>query len=159
VRRPPSTPDGGTPPSSSTGDNAYQGSAVSVTYEWTATADDTGGGGPQPARRLDLTLTGRKRQRLLRQRGLVVLVRCSEACSIAASAKGENASKKVKLGAWKGQAEPGVRVKVKLRLSKKATKAARTALRRVRRLTMTVTVRATTGAGASSLRRRRISLR
>jgi hypothetical protein len=155
-----SLPDGGAPPSATTGDNAYQGSVVSVRYDWTATADDLSGGGrPQPTRPFSLTLTGKKRQRLLRQKSLVVVAECSEACSITATAKGRKAAKRVKLRAWKGQAKPGMRVKIKLRLSKKTVKAAKKALRRRRKSTMTVTVRATTGAGSSSLRRLKISVR
>jgi hypothetical protein len=42
-----SLPDGGAPPSPTGGDNAYAGSALTVRYSWTATAPDpgTGGGG------------------------------------------------------------------------------------------------------------------
>jgi hypothetical protein len=172
-----SLPDGGPPPSPITGDNAYQGSAVSVKYDWTATADDTGGGGggngtgtgggtgtgnggggPQPAG-LNLALTAKKRQRVLRQKGLVVLARCSEACSISATAKGKKAARKVKLSAWRGKANAGVPVKIRLRLSKKAKLAAKKALKRGRKSTMTVRVRATSGAGSSTLRRLKVSVR
>jgi|Tabmets5t2r1_1033131.scaffolds.fasta_scaffold10516_3 spore coat-associated protein N len=171
-----SLPDGGPPPSPVTGDNAYQGSAVSVKYDWTATGEEPGGGGggngggggggggngggsgsPQTAP--DLTVTGKKRQRLVRQKGLVVFARCSAACSISAKAKGKKAAKKVKLSTWKGQAQEGERVKIRLRLSKKRVKAAKKALRRGRKPTMTVTVRATAGAGLSTVRRLKVSVR
>jgi hypothetical protein len=158
-----SLPDGGAPPSATTGDNAYQGSAVSVRYDWTATADDPGeGGGARSLQEppvLVLTLSGKKGQRLLRQKGLVVFARCSEACSISARAKGRKALRKVRLSGWRGQAKPAARVKIKLRLSKKAARAAKKALRRGRKSTMTVTVRATAGAGASALRRLKVSVR
>ena len=162
-----SLPDGGAPPSSVTGDNAYQGSAVSVRYDWTATGEEPGGGGgsggsgdgrPHPTA-LNLTVTGKKRQRVVRQKGLVVFARCSAACSISANAKGKKAAKKLKLSTWKGQALPGARVKIKLRLSKKRVKAAKKALRRGRKPTMTVTVRATAGAGLATVRRLKVSVR
>jgi hypothetical protein len=186
-----SLPDTGPPPSPTTGDNAYQGSAVSVEYDWTATGEGSGGGGsggngggggggngggngsggggngggsgnpggrPQPAAP-SLTVTGKKRQRLVRQKGLVVFARCSAACSIKATAKGKKGTKKVKLSTWRGQAKPGARVKIKLRLSKKRLKTAKAAVKRGRKSTMTVTVRATAGAGQSALRRVKISVR
>jgi hypothetical protein len=183
-------PDGGA------GDNAYQASAVSVRYDWTATADEAlpggtgdgggaGGGGnvpapgpaliPGPAGGADtvapkLTLTGKKRQRLLRQRGLVVFVQSNEPVSIGARAKGAKKTKKVKLSAWRGQAQSGARVKIKLRLSKKAMKAASRAIKAANRATgaarkrrkraaMTVTVRATDGAGNFAVRRLKVTLR
>jgi spore coat-associated protein N len=191
-----SLPDGGAPASATTGDNAYQGSAVSVNYDWTATADEPGGdngggngsgggtgggngsggwtgggagrgtgngggagGGWSQTTAPNLTLTGKKRQRVLRQKGLVVIARCSQACSINATAKGTKAARKVKLSGWRGKAKPGARVKIKLRLSKKAKKVAKRALRRGRRATMTVTARASAGAGISTVRRLKVSVR
>ena len=38
-----SLPDGGTPPTPTSGDNAYVGSGLTVRYAWTATAPDDGG--------------------------------------------------------------------------------------------------------------------
>jgi spore coat-associated protein N len=176
-----SLPDGGPPPSPTTGDNVYQGSSVSVRYDWTATGDEPGGGGgsggnsgggggagaggggsgdglPQPTAP-SLTVTAKKRQRVVRQKGLVVFARCSAACSISANAKGQKAAKKLKLSTWKGQAQPGARVKINLRLSKKRVKAAKKALRRSKKPTVTVTVRATAGAGLSTVRRLKVSVR
>ena len=40
-----SLPDGGAPPSPSSGDNAYAGSALTARYSWTATAPDPGDAG------------------------------------------------------------------------------------------------------------------
>jgi hypothetical protein len=151
-----SLPNGGATSSATTGDNAYQGSAVSVRYDWTATSD----GASAQLRVPRLLVTGRKRQRLLRQKGVVVFARCSTACSLKATAKGKGAAKRIRLSAWKGQAGPGVRVKIKLRLSRKAVKATKQALRRGRRrATMTVTVRATAATGSSTLRRLKVSVR
>jgi hypothetical protein len=177
-----SLPDGGAPPLGTTGDNAYQGSAVRVQYDWTATADEppSGGGGggnggsPWPAPwptpvpgagggsdtgPLNVTLTGKKRQALLRQRGLIVFVGCSEACSVRASVKGLKPAKKVKASAWSGRMKGGSRVKITLKLSKKAMKTAKKALESRKRADMTVTVRATAEAGNSTVRRLKISLR
>jgi hypothetical protein len=195
--------DGGAPPSAIGGDNAYQSSAVSVRYDWTATADDpgsgggsgsgggggngggggtggggggTGGGGgggggglPAPgpggagrpgAGPLELTLSGKKRQPLLRQRGVIVSVGCSEACAVSATAKGQKVAKKVKVSAWRGRMQPGSRLKLKLKLSKKAMKSAKKALRRGgKRATVTVTVRAQASGGRSATRRLTISLK
>jgi hypothetical protein len=181
-----SLPDGGAPPSPTTGDNAYQGSAMSVKFDWTATGDEPGGGNggngggsgggdgggggsagggtgngggwPQPGP-LNLTLTGKKRQRVVRQKGLVVSVQCSQACSLNAAAKGSKGAKKVKLSAWKGQAKAGARLKIRLRLSKKAKRAATKALKRGRKATMTVTVRASAGPGMATVRRLKVSVR
>ena len=46
-----SLPDGGAPPSPTSGDNAYAGSALTVRYLWTATAPDPGDGGTGTAAR------------------------------------------------------------------------------------------------------------
>jgi hypothetical protein len=188
-----SLPDGGVPPSATTGDNAFQSSAVSVRFDWTATAEDGSGGGGgnggggnggggsggggagggfvggSDTAAPKLTLTGKKRQRLIRQRGLVVFVKSDEAVSLSAKAKGAKPVKKVKLSGWRGQANPGARVKVKLKLSKKATKVAKRAIaaanrasaakKRRKRATMTVTVRATDAAGNASTRRLKVTLR
>jgi hypothetical protein len=183
-----SLPDGGPPPSETSGDNAYQSSAVSVRYDWTATADEpppggTGGGAgvppaPTPAGPAGgsdtvapkLTLTGKKLQRLLRHRGLIVFVQCDESSSISARAKGAKGAKKIKLSPWKGQTQPGARVKIKLKLPKKAMKAAKKAMHAAKtamqaakktrkRPAMTVTVRVTDGAGNSTTRRLKVRLR
>jgi hypothetical protein len=218
-----SLPDGGSPSSATTGDNAYQGSAMSVRYDWSATADEpsggggggnggggsgggnggggsgggnggsggtggggsgggTGGGGTgggagggpvgggtdSGTLAPKLTLTGKKRQRLVRQRGLVVFVQSDRAVSISANAKGSKAAKKIKLKGWKGQLKPGARTKIKLKLSKKATKIAKRAIaaanrasgaarKRRKKVTITVTVRTT--AGAPTVRKLKVSLR
>jgi len=39
-------PDGGPPPSERTGDNLYQGAALSLQYDWTMTADTAPPGSP-----------------------------------------------------------------------------------------------------------------
>jgi hypothetical protein len=183
-----SLPDGGAPLTPTSGDNAYQGSAVSVRYDWTATGDEPpsggggdggagagggsgGGGGPRPAPRpgpgggpgagpLKLTLTGKKSQPVVRQRGVIVLVGCSEVCSVSATAKGQKVAKRVKVSAWKGRMQPGKQVKLKLKLSKKALKTAKNALKRgKKRAAVTVTVRAVAGGGKSVTRSLKISLR
>jgi uncharacterized membrane protein YgcG len=197
-----SMPDGGVPPSATTGDNAYQSSAVSVRFDWTATAEDGSGGGGggnggggngggsngggsgggsggggagggfvggSDTAAPKLTLTGKKRQRLIRQRGLVVFVKSDEPVSVSATAKGAKPVKKVKLSGWRGQAGPGAPVKVKLKLSKKAMKIAKKAIaaanraspakKRRKRATMTVTVRATDAAGNAATRRLKVTLR
>jgi spore coat-associated protein N len=168
------------------GDNAYQSSAVSVRFDWHATADeppsDGGGGVPTPTPRPapapgggadtvapNLTLTGKKRQRLIRQRGLVVFVQSDEPVSLSAGAKGAKPLRKVKLSPWRGQTMPGARVKIKLKLSKKAMKTAKRAMvaanratavkKRRKRPNMTVMVRAIDGAGNAAMRRLKISLR
>jgi hypothetical protein len=174
-----SLPDGGPPPSETLGDNAYQSSAMSVQYDWNATAQEpsSGDGGvpapapapvPGPPGAFDsaapnVTLTGKKRQRLLRQRGLIVFVQCDESSSISARAKGVKRAKKIKPSPWKGQTQPGARVKIKLTLSKKAMKAAKKAMQAAKktrkRPAMTVTVRVTDGAGNSTTRRLKVRLR
>jgi hypothetical protein len=92
-----SLPDGGAPPSPTSGDNAYAGSALTVRYSWHASApdpDDTaGGGGASPSElKRPRTVTPRaifrvNSTKLLKRGWLDVMVSCNRACGVTASAQ------------------------------------------------------------------------
>jgi hypothetical protein len=91
-----SLPEGGTPASATTGDNAFAGASTSVRYQWSATeaappkpgaAPPGSGAAPPRSRDRDtspplLRLWVPRRQPLLRRRRVVVRVRCTEACRL-----------------------------------------------------------------------------
>jgi spore coat-associated protein N len=175
-----SFPDGGAPPSETSGDNAYKGSALTVQYDWTASGDETphgraagggigsagsggsGSGGPAPARDTTppkLTLSGKKGQRLLRRRRLDVVARCDEACRVTASVKAATAAKRRSFPSWRGQLKAGAGAKLSFRLSKKALAAARKILTRRKRVTLSVTARAVDRAGNAASRRLRLPVK
>ncbi len=89
-----SLPDGGAPPSPTSGDNAYAGSALTVRYSWHASAPDPGetaGGGPSELKR-PRTVPPRaifrvNSTKLLERGWLDVMVSCNRACGVTASAQ------------------------------------------------------------------------
>jgi hypothetical protein len=168
-----SFPDGGAPPSETSGDNAYKGSALAVQYDWAAAGEEpsdsgangSGGGsaasgasdpgGPGSTRDITpprLTLSAKKGQRLLRRRRLDLLARCDEPCSVTASVRGTTAAKRRKFPSWRGQLKPWTRSKLSLRLSKGALAAVKKVLKRRKRMVLKVTARAVDGAGNAASR-------
>jgi spore coat-associated protein N len=135
-----SFPDGGAPPSETSGDNAYKGSARDTT----------------PPR---LTLSARKGQRPLRRRRLDLLARCNEPCSVTASVKGTTAAKRRKFPSWRGQLKPWATAKLSLRLSKRALTAMKKVLKRRKRTALKVTARAVDGAGNAASRTLRLRVK
>jgi len=115
--------------------------------------------GSQP-RAPKLSLKGSKRQRVLKQRGVVVRVSCDQACTTTGSASVAvpGASKTYKFRKASKTLAGGASAKLKLKLSKKALSAIRRALRRGKRLKARVTVTAVT-SGVSSTAKLAIRLR
>jgi hypothetical protein len=86
-----SLPDGGAPPSATSGDNAYVGSSLTVRYSWTATAPDPGdggGGGGTGGGIVEPTFSFRVISKRVLTRGLLdVMATCDRACRVSAWAK------------------------------------------------------------------------
>jgi spore coat-associated protein N len=173
-----SFPDGGHPPAPGAGDNGFQRSSVQVDYVWTATADDPGGGGGnggggnggggnggggdwspgQPP--FTLKLSGKKRQRPLGKRPLVVDAWCSSDCRLSWSMKVLKARKRGKkrrprmvairvgrLRSRKPIALPAAKRRpLKIKLSRRCKAALGRQLRKRGRTVAVVGVTATSGA-------------
>ena len=151
-----SLPDGGAPPSPTSGDNAYAGSALTVRYLWTATAPDpgdggtgggtggtgtgTGGGGAiDPTVRFSVVS-----KRLVRKGLLDVMASCDRACTVSAWAQMRKAR-----GARKGLKTsrktttltiPGKAARIRLKLSKKSKRQLQAVLRKKKKVALTVTL-------------------
>lgn len=143
-------PDGGVPPSPSGGDNAFRGSSMTARYQWDLTdvtptpgptpppppsGGNSPGGAPGGFNDWDATgwvgnssmrMHGRMSVKLALRKGVVnVYLRCSEACRVRARTSLRRNSK---LNSRRKSAYPKVpaqRVKLTLKLSKKALKALR----------------------------------
>ena len=111
------------------------------------------GGGPA------LRIVGRSRQRLVRQRGVRVKVSCSEPCAAAIGGRVRiaHSRKTYRLGGVRRQLTRPA--KVRLRIGAKGRRAVARALRRHRRVSVTVTMTARNSAGDSSTARRAIRAR
>jgi PKD repeat protein len=108
-----------------------------------------------------LALLAAGAQKVLKQRGVIVLASCGSPCTLSASAKVSlaGASRALKLRSIVRKATSGKQVRLRLALSKKALRSVRRALRRGVKLTATVTVIATDAAGGSSKATRKIRLK
>jgi hypothetical protein len=97
----------------------------------------------------DLAVTRRQVQRILRQRGVVIGVGCDEPCTIAASGRLSvpGPARVFKLRPRTRTLAAGSRVRMKLRLTRRARPALRRALRRGRRVRARVSVRASDPLG------------
>jgi spore coat-associated protein N len=159
-----SLPDGGAPPSPTAGDNAYSGSALTVRYSWTATApeptdgggggtdgggtgDGTGGAGPvEPTFRFYVVS-----KQVLKRGVLDVMATCDRACNVSAYAqlpKVKGARATVKTRAMTATLPAAGKVaRIRLKLSKKSKGQLIKALRRQRKVALSVkaTVRAASG--------------
>lgn len=167
-----SFPDGGSPPGSSTGDNAYQASTTSVQFDWTATGDGTESAAP-PTRSLTLPgpadttpprldLWGRRVQRLRRKGVLVLAVKTNESARVNGTGKasGPRAVKRaVRLRLRDRPIAPNLAVQVKLKLSRRGLRATRKALARSKRISVTFTITAVDAAGNRAIAKRRIRLK
>ena len=102
-----------------------------------------------------VALSRARTQRVLRQKGFIVAVKCNEACGFTASGTMRVSGSKKRYGLRKSSklAAAGQRVRVRLALSKAGTKALRRTLARRRRATATVTILASDGAGNQTSRR------
>jgi glucose/arabinose dehydrogenase len=126
----------------------------------------TGSGGPGGGGSGDTTAPGvkasrRRAQRALRQKGFIVAVTCDENCGFTASGRLRiSRSRKVYvLRPSSKLTTAGRRVRVRLAMSKKATRALRAGLARRRRSVVTVTIIARDGAGHATTRKLAIRAR
>ena len=105
-----------------------------------------------------LVLSGPAAQRLLRQKAALVTASCDEACTLVAtgSLTIPGAAKTFRLGRATKVLSAAGKATLKLRLSKKALVALRTALARKKRSTALVAVKATDRAGNARSARKRI---
>ena len=102
-----------------------------------------------------LGVTRARSQRVLRQKGFIVAIRCNEACGFTASGKMRVSGSKTRYGLRRSSklATAGKRVRVRLALSKRGTAVLRRTLARRRRASATVTVLARDGSGNQTTRK------
>jgi hypothetical protein len=101
-----------------------------------------------------LTLAAKKTQRALKAKLLALSARCNERCKLAAVAKVRIGKKKVVLGRAKSTAPSGKRIKIKLKLSKKARAKLRKAMKRGKaKVILSVTAADTAGNRTAASRR------
>ena len=114
-------------------------------------------GAPPPVDTTAPTLRTRvpRRQRMLRLRGAVVYVRCSEACTVSAGGTLQVAGRKLLLRRATGAAQASPRKRFTLRLKKRSTRLLRRALARGRHPRVHVRMRARDAAGNHSVLVRR----
>jgi hypothetical protein len=169
-------PDGG-PAAPGAGDNLYQSAALRVDYVWTASGPDPGGGsggggggsggggsggggsgagGGQTA--LTLTLSGKRKQRPLRKRRLVVAARCNIACRLFPSARVRKVRGVRRLRAVRSPLAAGKPKRVVFKLSRKQVRGLRRVFLHRKRVVAKVKVVAT-APGAKVTATRRIVLR
>ncbi len=111
-----------------------------------------GGADPDPP---SVAISRRRSQRVLRQRGFVVALRCDEDCGFVASGRMRISGSKARYGLSRASrlVAGGKRVRVRLAPSRSGTAALRRALARRRRVSATVTINARDAAGNASTRR------
>jgi hypothetical protein len=101
-----------------------------------------------------------RRQRVLRLRGAVAYVRCSEACSVAAGGRLRIGSRRLLLRRAAGSAQPSPRTRLKVRLRRRPARILRRALANGRHPRVRVRLRARDVAGnRSALVRRTVRVR
>ncbi len=170
-------PNTGTPAGPTAGDNAYEGSRVTVRYVWTATApDETGGGetgggetgggtggtgggtggtggtgGPIVAPVVKIKVNSKK---LLKRGVLDVSATCDIACRVSTYAqlpKAKGARKAAKTRARTALlSTPGRAGRIRLKLSRKSKRQLMVALRKKRRVVLQVKLTARPAAGGPS---------
>ena len=108
-----------------------------------------------------LRLTVRRLQRIVRQRGLVLRARCDEACTVRASARIAlpGASRSVALRRVTKSLTANVRVRLKLKTSRRALRKLRRALRTRHRLGARLTVTAADSPGNRTIAKRKLRAR
>jgi hypothetical protein len=150
-----SLPDSGPPPSPTSGDNSYAGSAMTVRYSWQATAPDegggggggggTGGGGGGPIQTETPKFTFRVVSKKLLKKGLLdVMGTCNRACTVTAYARLPKA-KRARKSATTGRKVtalplPNKVARIRLKLSKKNMRELRKALRKKMKVALTVRI-------------------
>jgi glucose/arabinose dehydrogenase len=104
-----------------------------------------------------LRVRAKRRQRVLRLRGAVAYVRCSEACSVAARGRLRIGRARYRMRPLARAAQANSRVRLKVRLTKRGRRALRRCARRgrLRRASVRLDLRATDSAGLRSPAARR----
>jgi glucose/arabinose dehydrogenase len=126
---------------------------------------DVGFTPPLPAPTLDqtaptVTVRVPRRQRVLRLRGAVAYVRCSEACTLEAGGTLRIGTRRLLLRRAVGSAQPSARTRLKVRLRRRSARLLRRALADGRRPRVQVRLRARDAAGnRSALVRRSVRVR
>jgi spore coat-associated protein N len=142
-----SLPDGGTPPSPTGGDNAYAGSALSVRYSWKATAPDPGGGGggggggtsgTDPVFKFRVVS-----KKVLKKGVLDVMASCDRACTVMVYAQLPKAKKRARKRVMTRRkvatlGVPNKTARIRLKLSKKNKRALKKALRKKKKVALTM---------------------
>lgn len=102
----------------------------------------------------------KRRQRVLRNRGVIVYARCNERCRATLGARLKIRRKSFRMRSARRSAAPGRRVRMKARLTRRQRIRLRRALRRGRRPVVRVTLTARDGAGnRSPAKRARVRVR
>jgi hypothetical protein len=153
-------PDGGAPPSPTSGDNAYAGSSMTARYSWTATAPDPGesgtgtgggetggdGGVVEPTLRFHVVS-----KRVLTRGVLDVMARCDRACRASAWAKLPKARGARSALTTRRRTVtitvPGKAARIRLKLSKKMKRQLQKMLRRRNKVAMRVTLSVVAASG------------
>ena len=101
-----------------------------------------------------------KRQRVRKQRGAIAYAGCSETCVVAMSGRMRIGRRSYKLRETRKPTTLNARIKLRVRLTRRSSRALRRALGRRRRVRVSLTLRARDGAGnRSTLVRRRLRVR
>jgi hypothetical protein len=156
-------PDGGAPASATTGDNAYQGAAMSAAFRWIG-ASVAPASPASPAVRRDTTpprLRVRipRVQNVLRRRRLTVYVRCSERCRVRGRGSMAARSRRIPVRAASKRIAAHRRARLRFRLSRRALRVIRRRLRAGRRATIRLRITARDRAGNARTVIRRTHLR
>jgi spore coat-associated protein N len=164
-----SLPNSGTPAGPTAGDNAYEGSRVTVRYVWTATAPDetgggetgggtggtgggTGGSGSGGSPTVAPVVTIKVNSKKLLKRGVLdVTATCDIACRISTYAQLPKAKKARKAAKTRAATAllgtPGTPGRIRLKVNAKSKRALLAALRKKRRVVLQVKLTASPAAG------------
>jgi hypothetical protein len=150
-----SLPDGGAPPTPTSGDNAYAGSALSVRYSWRATAPDPGEGGGGPSGTEAPVIKFRVVSKKVLKKGILdVMASCDRACTVQAYAqlpKPKRARRSVttrRRAATLGVPNKVARIRIKL--SKKNKGQLKKALRKKKKVALTVRLTVAPASGGAT---------
>ena len=153
-----SLPDGGAPPTPTSGDNSYAGSALTVRYSWQATAPDPneggGGGGGGPSGTGAPTFTFRVVSKKVLKKGILdVMGTCDRACTVTAYAQLPKAKRKRKRAVTRRKVTtlpaPNKVARIRLKLSKKNKKQLKKALRKKKKVALTVRLSVAAASGGA----------
>ena len=152
-----SLPDGGAPPTPTSGDNSYAGSALTVRYSWQATAPDPnegGGGGGGPGGTGAPTFTFRVVSKKVLKKGILdVMGTCDRACTVTAYAQLPKAKRKRKRAVTRRKVTtlpaPNKVARIRLKLSKKNKKQLKKALRQKKKVALTVRLSVAAASGGA----------